>query len=152
MNIDDALKSERREATADDVPNWSISGGGAGQPRGDWDRSEDNAKACEAFLRSTGLDPVPDAVEQLQYVFLPCLEIISSRGYHPEGNTWRESGWRGIMTDIRKKAQRLWYRGWTNGRFDRDSAIDLINFCGFYIRHGNQGPEWGTWGSPGHSE
>lgn len=108
---------------------------------------ETSAK-CEAFLREMGMEPTTDALAQLAIAFVPCLRIVSERGYHPEGNTWREGGWRGIMTDIHKKAQRLWYRGWIRGQYDGDSATDLINFCGFYIRQGNQGKPWGEWGSP----
>lgn len=105
-------------------------------------------RAAERFLTDCGLPPVPDAVDQLAEAFLPALQIICERGYHPEGNTWREAGWRGILTDIKKKANRLWYRSWVKGGFDDDSARDIINFAGFYLRLGNQGKEWGEWGDP----
>ena len=106
-------------------------------------------RAAEKFLLDCGLPPVPDAIDQLADAFLPCLRIICERGYHPEGTTWRAGGWRGILTDIKKKSNRLWYRSWIKGGFDDDSARDLINFGGFYVRLGNQGKEWGDWGQPG---
>jgi hypothetical protein len=106
-------------------------------------------KAAEAFLTVCGLPLVPDAVEQLTEAFLPALRIICERGYHPEGNTWRESGWRGILFKIREKSARLWYRSWIKGGYDDDSAIDLVNFSAFYYRLRNAGKEWGEWGFPG---
>lgn len=106
-------------------------------------------RAADKFLSDCGLPPVPDAIDQLTDAFLPCLRIICERGYHPEGNTWRAGGWRGILTDIKKKSNRLWYRSWIKGGFDDDSARDLMNFAGFYYRLGNQGKEWGDWGQPG---
>jgi hypothetical protein len=109
----------------------------------------DNIDAAVAFLVAVGVNPTTDAVEQLVEAFIPCLDIIGSRGYHPEGNTWRASGWRGILTDIWKKAHRIWYRSWVNGEFDLDSAQDIINYAGFYIRLGGKEPQWGQWGPPG---
>lgn len=104
--------------------------------------------AAQHFFSDVGLPLVPDAIEQLVEAFLPALKIICERGYHPEGNTWKEAGWRGILTDIKKKSNRLWYRSWIKGGFDKDSARDLINFAGFYIRLQNKGEEWGSWGPP----
>jgi hypothetical protein len=108
--------------------------------------------AANHFFADIGLPLTPDAVDQLVVAFIPALKVICERGYHPEGNTWREAGWRGVLTDIRKKSNRLWYRSWIKGGFDEDSATDLINFAGFYKRLRNQGPEWGTWGPPGGKE
>jgi hypothetical protein len=109
-----------------------------------------NRRAAERFLADCGLPLVPDAVDQLADAFLPALRIICERGWHPEGNTWREAGWRGMLYKIREKSARLWYRSWVKGGYDSDSSMDLINFAGFYYRLGNQGKEWGEWGEPGH--
>lgn len=106
-------------------------------------------QASERFLADCGLPIVPDAVDQLAEAFLPALSIICERGYHPEGITWREAGWRGLLTDIKKKSNRLWYRSWIKGGYDSDSAMDLINFAAFYYRLENRGKEWGDWGDPG---
>lgn len=39
--------------------------------------------AAERFLTDCGLPLVPDAVDQLAEAFLPALQIICERGYHP---------------------------------------------------------------------
>lgn len=100
-------------------------------------------------LSEFGIDnPNKDAIDQLMDVFIPCLKIMCERGYDAQGKTWREKGWRGVVHDILNKAGRIRYRSWLKNEFDRDSAIDLINFCGFYIRMNNEGEPWGTWGEP----
>lgn len=104
-------------------------------------------EACVAFLQALGLDSIPDAVEQLQEVFVPCLEIMCTRGWHPEGETWRKSGVLGILGDVRKKFERLWERGWIRGIRHDDSGYDLINYVGMYLRSEDNG--WGDWGEPG---
>lgn len=102
------------------------------------------------FIESCGLKPTPDAVDQLMHAFIPALQIMCDRGYDPQGNTWKEKGWRGLVHDILNKAGRLRSRSWLHDEFDKDSAIDMINFCGFYVRMKNEGKPWGTWGEPSH--
>jgi hypothetical protein len=104
---------------------------------------------AEAFLHQMGLSPTPDAVGQMVEVFLPCLRIMCDRPGHPwatDGSTWRKSGVLGALTDVRKKFDRLWERGWIHGKRHDDSAYDLINFVGFYLRSEDNG--WNEWGSP----
>ena len=101
------------------------------------------------YLKTRGLEPTPDAIAQLRYAFLPALEIMCKRGYDPDGQTWKLRGWRGLVHHILDKAERFKFHSWNNSRHDRDSALDLINYCGFYIRLENQGEPWGTWGPPG---
>jgi hypothetical protein len=103
-------------------------------------------EAATAFLITCGLEPTPDAVGQLVEVFLPCLRIMCDRPWNPQGDTWRKSGVLGILTDVRKKFERLWYRGWEQGRRHDDSALDLINYLGFYLRSAEEG--FGSWGMP----
>jgi len=100
------------------------------------------------FLEANGLSPSLDAVEQLTKVFLPCLRIMCdpSHPWDPTGKTWRKSGVLGILTDVRKKFERLWERGWTHGKRHDDSGHDLINYIGFYMRSEDNG--WGDWGPP----
>jgi hypothetical protein len=105
--------------------------------------------AAEDFMRKCGLDPTPDAVYQLAFAFLPCLQIMCERGYDPEGTTWRDKGWKGLVHDILNKSGRLRFHSWKHNRFDLDSARDLMNFCGFYVRLHNKGKKWGKWGKPG---
>ena len=110
--------------------------------------TEEQRDAAFSFLTKCGLDPTEDAVGQLTSAFLPALKIICERGYHPEGRTWRMAGWRGLLTDILKKSERLRFKSWIKGEFDWDDALDLINFCGFYYRLRNEGKPWGEWGEP----
>ena len=108
-----------------------------------------NARSsASAFLVSCGLDPTPDAISQLTEAFLPCLRVMIERGYDPNGVTWREAGWRGLLNEIRKKSGRLWYRSWKKREFDADSAIDIMNYAGFYLRMENEGEPFGGVGEP----
>jgi len=101
------------------------------------------------FIRSLGCDPTPDAIGQLAGPFAECLRIMCARGYDPEGHTWRSKGWKGLVHDILNKAGRLKYHSWHNNKFDPDSALDIINFAGFYWRQENKGSKWGDLGEPG---
>jgi hypothetical protein len=105
--------------------------------------------AAQKFLEACGLIPNKDAIEQLAYAFLPALRIMCDRDYPENGALWKGTGWRGLLIDIRKKFGRLWFRGWTKGRFFSDDPIDMINFLGFYLRLANTGEPWGEYGEPG---
>lgn len=105
--------------------------------------------AAYTFMKDCGLDPTEDAVGQLTEAFLPCLRIMCQRGYDPQGRTWRQAGRLGALADMRKKFFRLWERAWIRGGTHDDSAYDLINYTGFYLRI--QG-RWGEWGEPGRPE
>ena len=93
-------------------------------------------KAAHEFLSSLfGPDGyTPDSVGQLVEVFIPCLRIMTGRPYEPTGALWRRAGILGIIWDVRKKFERLWYRTWTEGNRHDDSGFDLINFTGFLLR------------------
>lgn len=124
-----------------------VGGGGAGGTVSRFPPDEpDRESAARAYLVACGLKPKPDAVAQLNEVFLPCLEIICERPWNPDGSTWRTSGWLGIMTDVRKKFERLWERGWKHGERHDDSILDLINYLGFLRRSGPS--RWNHWGEP----
>jgi hypothetical protein len=105
-------------------------------------------KAAE-FMTACGLDPTPDAIAQLTDAFLPALQIVCERGYDPKGATWREGGWMPIVIEVRKKAARLWFRCWRNGKppWTEDHPVDLINYCGMLMRSDGLAP-WGSWGQP----
>jgi hypothetical protein len=111
--------------------------------------SHTSKDAAFLFMEACGLDPTPDAVDQLVEAFLPALTVICRRGYDPNGKTWRKGGWRGLLHELRKKTDRLLHRSWLAGRFDPDSALDLMNYGGFYYRLKNQGEPWGDLGEPG---
>lgn len=106
----------------------------------------DRESAARAYLSACGLKSTPDAVAQLTEVFLPCLKIMCERPWDPNGGTWRRSGRMGILSDVRKKFERLWERGWLAGKRHDDSGLDLINYLGFYMRSGKS--HWGEWGNP----
>lgn len=108
-------------------------------------------EACIEFLSRCDLDPTPDAVDQLEEVFLPCLRIMCERPWDPNGGTWRRSGILGVLTDARKKFERFWERTWTHGQRHDDSGLDLINFVGFVMRADPQS-RWNEWGEPGETE
>lgn len=105
--------------------------------------------ACLQFFEATDMEAIPDAVEQLALAFLPALRIMVERGYDPKGGTWKSSGWRGLLLEIRKKQTRLWHRSWLHSAYDRDSAMDGINYNGMYVRLKCRGLPWGDLGEPG---
>jgi hypothetical protein len=109
---------------------------------------ESDRDAASDFITKIGLDPSYDAIEQLAGPFAQALRIMCTRGYDKRGSTWIEKGWRGLVHDILNKSGRLRFHSWHNRRFDADSAIDGINFNGFYWRLQNDGEPWGTWGEP----
>lgn len=102
--------------------------------------------AARAYMLACGIRPTPDAIAQLTNVFLPCLRIMCERPWDPEGATWRRSGRFGILSDVRKKFERLWERGWHHGKMHDDSGFDLINYVGFFLRSGDS--LWNEWGDP----
>lgn len=111
---------------------------------------EDDVRAAAyEFMRKLEFNPTPDAISQLAGPFALALQIMCERGYDPEGGTWQTKGWKGLVHDILNKAGRLKFNSWRNNRFDADSAIDLINFSGFYWRLRNEGSKWGELGEPG---
>lgn len=124
------------------IPEHVSHNGGSG---GDWHK--DHEAAARLFMEELLMEPTQDAVEQMLQVFVPCLRIMCERGWDPNGGTWRRSGVLGILSDVRKKFERLWERGWINGKRHDDSAYDLINYVGMYLR--SKDDRWGSWGEPG---
>jgi hypothetical protein len=107
--------------------------------------------AAHDFIRALEVTPTPDAVSQLAGPFAVALKIICERGYDvdPGHETWAIKGWKGLVHDILNKAGRIKHHSWRHNRFDADSAIDIINFAGFYWRLKNRGSKWGELGEPG---
>jgi hypothetical protein len=106
---------------------------------------------CDDFLtdiwREEGIMVTPDAREQLAYAFVPALKIMCERGYDPAGLTWKNGGgWMGLVFELKKKTERLWWRAWRKGEYDKD-VYDIINYAGMYARSSRVAP-WGTWGAP----
>jgi hypothetical protein len=109
--------------------------------------NDEQYQDARIFLLNCGIEPTDDALEQLIEVFLPCLKIMCSRPWAPDGSTWRASGINGAMTDAKKKWERFWERTWKHGKRHDDSGFDHINYVGFVLR---SDPEsgWGEWGPP----
>ena len=95
-----------------------------------------------------GIEPTESNADQFG-VFLEALKIHEERNKRYR-DVWRESGWKGALFDIKKKASRLWrqYMGEeeTEGA-DLDDAYDLMNFAAFFVRGYQQNPDhpWGIW-------
>lgn len=105
---------------------------------------------AQRFIEDMGMIATPDAVSQLVEVFVPCIRIMCERPWDPNGKTWRKSGRLGVLSDARKKWERLWERLWIHGKRHDDSAFDLINYVGFVLR--SEDSDWGEWGAPGQPE
>lgn len=109
-------------------------------------------EAAVQFLDRCSLNVTDEVVSQLVEAFLPCLEIISNRGYDPRGANWQAMGWRGLLKEIHKRMERIMFNGWRRGRFDANNTIDVINYLGYYYRRQHSGSEWGSIGEPGNLE
>jgi hypothetical protein len=95
-----------------------------------------------------GIEPTESNGEQFG-VFLEALRIHEERNRRYQ-DVWTESGWKGALFDIKKKAGRLWRQfmvGKETEGADIDDAYDLINFAGFFIRGYRNDHEhpWGIW-------
>lgn len=106
-------------------------------------------EAAVTFLDTCSLIPTPDAVKQLTEAFLPALAIMCQRGYHPEGANWKKMGWRGLLFEVGKRIDRIFFNSWDNDRYDQNNAVDAVNFLGYYIRLRNEGRPFGARGNPG---
>lgn len=102
------------------------------------------AKDVEQILSMLGYERNPSNVHQLS-VFLAAFETYAERNAR-HADTWKDSGWRGALFDIRKKIDRLWneYMVSDTPPNDLDSAMDAINYLAFFVRARETGVE-GTW-------
>lgn len=103
-------------------------------------------QAAARYMEEVGLSPTPDAIQQMTDVFEHCLRIMCERPYDPHGKTWRKSGRFGILGDVRKKFERLWFFYWERNQEHPDSIFDMINFAGFLARSADT--RFGEWGEP----
>ncbi len=102
----------------------------------------------QQVLELLGYDPYNQALLEQMDVFLGAFRIFANRSArHTE--TWKDSGWRGALFDIRKKVDRLWNEFMVQPYppEDFDSAYDAINFLGFFIRAREYGIQ-GVWRWP----
>jgi len=84
-------------------------------------------------------------------VFLKAMLIYYERQDEHGDVVWQESGWNGMLVDMRKKLDRLWFRYFGSKPIsgDRekalDSAYDLLNFTAFFIRQVEADNRDGNW-------
>lgn len=87
-------------------------------------------------------------------IYLKAMLIYYERQDEHGDQVWQASGWRGMLVDMRKKLDRLWYRYWNQDSsvtpvedYDKalDSAYDLLNFTAFFIRQVEAGKRDGEW-------
>jgi hypothetical protein len=114
--------------------------------------TDDKVLLTEAFIANFFDMEAPidrDIIDQLMYGFMPSIQVMVSR-FNKRGGGWRQSGWKGALFETRKKLERLWLSCWVNGDCDdKDSAVDMLNFAGFFIRGKLYGLEpWGEYGQP----
>jgi hypothetical protein len=100
--------------------------------------------------------PTPEQLEQSckeqEQVLLVALAIYRERNAK-YGDAWRRSGWRGTLTDLRRKIERAWAFLWNaeprvmppitdvegdpaapEGSTEIDDLYDIINYAAFSIR------------------
>jgi hypothetical protein len=81
-------------------------------------------------------------------VFLKAWTIYAERQEEHGDQVWTASGWRGMLVDMRKKLDRLWFKYWgrvPTNEVNLDSAYDLLNYTAFFIRQveaNNQNGDW----------
>lgn len=95
------------------------------------------------------LDKFKESEPQMA-VFLKAWSIYAERQEEHGDMVWQASGWRGMLVDMRKKLDRLWFRYWGNlpprdNDKALDSAYDLINFTAFFIRQVEADKQNGDW-------
>lgn len=87
-------------------------------------------------------------------VFYEAYALYRERNLQHQ-DVWKESGWMGMMVDMRKKMDRLWkqYTAYRSDEMvaqeDLDSALDLLNFTVFFIRQVRDDDRNGSWDWPG---
>jgi hypothetical protein len=97
-----------------------------------------------AVLEVLGYERTQANADQLMAIFSAFETYAQRNARHTD--TWKDSGWRGALFDIRKKIDRLWneYMISDTPPNDLDSAIDAINYLAFFIRARETGVE-GNW-------
>jgi hypothetical protein len=93
-----------------------------------------------------------ESVDAQRSILMDALDIYKQRNaqYH---DSWKHSGWRGALFDMRKKVERAWKHLFNApddyySKEDEDELIDIINyavFCIRAIREGNRDGKGGWW-------
>jgi hypothetical protein len=111
---------------------------------------DNHHQAAADFLRAVDLEPNPDAIEQLADAFLPCLRIICTRGHASDGSLWKEAGWRGLLSELIKKMDRVQFLDWLHMMDASHELPDIINYAAMLLRSRHSIPAYGPkFGEPG---
>jgi hypothetical protein len=81
-------------------------------------------------------------------VFMKAMLIYYERQEEHGDAVWQASGWKGMLVDMRKKLDRLWFKYWgevPTNEVNLDSAYDLLNYTAFFIRQVEANNPDGKW-------
>ncbi len=123
-------------------------------------------------MRGGAEKPSPEELSQSNdeqaQIFKEAMDIYRERNAK-YGDAWRRSGWRGTLTDLRRKIERAWSFLWSAEPHDKveitqmgssepeyadgdpvdvDDLFDIINYAAFSIRavrEGNRDGYGGWW-------
>lgn len=119
-----------------------------------------------AQLRGGAEPPTPEELERSNKEHMEVLDMamrVYAERNAKYGDAWRRSGWRGTLTDLRRKIERAWTFLWHatpipkpdegEARIDVDpdhidDLIDIINYAAFSVRaikEGNRDGYGGWW-------
>lgn len=120
------------------------------------------------MLRGGAEPPTPEELDRAwkeqEEVMMEALTIYKERNAK-YGDAWRRSGWRGTLTDLRRKIERAWTFLWhaepvkpmdrsvgedaqRQAESEIDDLFDIINYAAFSIRahrEGNRDGYGGWW-------
>lgn len=105
----------------------------------------------------TMCDPTPEQSgkqDPQMAVFLEAFRIYQERNARHGDVVWKASGWNGMLNDMRKKLDRVWFEFMSiqadedTSEMDLDSALDLLNYTVFFIRQVRASDKNGYWPWP----
>jgi hypothetical protein len=104
-------------------------------------RSKSDIKEALTIL---GLDTSKNFVEHFRHL-VKAQEIYQERYDKYQDEPIRRMGWRGVLTEIRKGADRA-FLNWNKGHIKNpDDFLDIINYCVHALRQSKAGNRDGAW-------
>jgi len=95
-------------------------------------------------LIALGLDTDKHFVEHFHYL-VKAQAIYQDRYDKYKDEPIRRMGWRGVLTEIRKGADRA-FLNWNNKRIvNPDDFLDIVNYCVHALRQSKAGNRDGAW-------
>ena len=90
-----------------------------------------------------------DTIDRMHHVFSEALQLASNKNAD-YGDAWKLQGWRGNLSRIFEKDQRLRTLLWRGEAVPphvrenvRETAIDMMNTLAFFVMNHDAGVEWG---------